>query len=103
MDAAEVVRTELRALLRARGESAPALADDDALTGVLGLDSADVLALVPRLNERLGVDPFRGVAAVTGVRTVGDLARAYASAGAAPAALDAATARAALRKARAGR
>lgn len=103
MDAAGLVRAELGALLRARGERAPALADDDALTGALGLDSADVLALVPRLNERLGVDPFRVARAITDLRTVGDLVRAYAEAGAAPGALDAGSARAALRRTRAGR
>jgi acyl carrier protein len=105
MDAADTVHAEILALLQRRGEAATRLADDDALTGTLGLDSAEVLALVPRLNARLGVDPFGGGEAITDVRTVGDLVRAYAraSAGTGANALDAAAARAALRKARSGR
>ena len=105
MESAEVVRAEIRAVLRARGEAAPAISDADALTEVLGLDSAEVLALVPSLNAQLGVDPFKGALAITDVRTVGDLVRAYGPADAhgASAALDAATARAALRRSRTGR
>jgi acyl carrier protein len=80
MDCGEAVRAEIRSLLRGRGHPEPAVSADDALVGTLGLSSVDIFALVPRLNASLGVDPFAGSFPVTELRTVGDLARAYAAA-----------------------
>lgn len=80
MDYGEAVRAEIQSLLRSRGHPEPAISAGDALVGTLGLSSVDVLALVPRLNARLGVDPFAGPLQVIELRTVGDLARAYATA-----------------------
>jgi acyl carrier protein len=109
MDIGEAIRAEIRALLRSRGHLDPQVSASDALTATLGLSSFDVLALVPRLNATLGVDPFRGTLAITDVRTVGDLVQAYedtrapiASGPVAAGPLHASATRAALRRLRGG-
>ena len=80
MDCAEIIRVELSGLLESRGHAQPEISANDALTGTVGLSSGDILALVPRLNSMLGVDPFAGTLAITDLRTVGDLVRAYQNA-----------------------
>ncbi len=83
MDVAETIRSEIGALLRRLGHLEPRVSTSDALTTTLGLSSFDVLALVPRLNATLGVDPFKETLAITDIGTVGDLVRAYEAARAA--------------------
>jgi hypothetical protein len=80
MDIAGAIHAEIGAMLQRFGHSEPRVLASDALTGTLGLASADVFALVPRLNTLLGVDPFRETLAITDVRTVGELVRAYETA-----------------------
>lgn len=80
MDIAEAIRAELGALLRRLGHPASRISASDGLTTSLGLSSFDVLALVPRLNSALEVDPFKETLAITDIRTVGDLVRAYEAA-----------------------
>lgn len=51
------------------------LADDDTLTGTLGLDSLDLAVTVVGLEQQLGVDPFRDGASP--VQTFGELVNLY--------------------------
>jgi acyl carrier protein len=80
MGRADTIHAALRGLLRSLGHLEPRTSAGDTLTGALGLSSLDVLALVSRLNATFGVDPFAGPRSVTGLRTVGDLIRAYENA-----------------------
>lgn len=50
---------------------------DQALVADIGLESLDIAELVATLELRLGKDPFAADVAITSVRTVGDLCRAY--------------------------
>ena len=80
MDYGEPIQAEIRRLLQSRGYPDLAISTNDTLTGTLGLPSLEVLALLPRLNAMFGVDPFAAELAVTDLRTVGDLVRAYSNA-----------------------
>jgi acyl carrier protein len=71
------VHAEIRRLLDAQGKRIERLSANDLLSEALGLSSQDLIEVVLRLNERLCVDPFRR-RAFTELRTVGDLAGAYA-------------------------
>ncbi len=53
------------------------IANADALTGELGLESLDLAQIVATLEAQTGLDPFAELVAVTSVRTVGDLVTAY--------------------------
>lgn len=78
-DADQIRRTVHRAIVEivARaGRAAPAFGDGDLLIDT-GLASLDLAAVVARLERVLGVDPFLEAAAITEIRTVGDLCRAY--------------------------
>jgi len=71
------VLDELAGLLEERGRSI-ALREDMSLNGEVGLSSLELAELVSLLEQRFGVDPFRRSVAITSIRTVGDLCRAYA-------------------------
>jgi aryl carrier-like protein len=63
-------------LLERSGRSVPAFDGQDDLAST-GLTSLDLAALVARLQRRWRIDPFLETTAITEVRTVGDLCRAY--------------------------
>ena len=76
---AEIRQTIYRAIVEIVGRSgrtAPAFDDDDLLVDT-GLASLDLAALVARLERVWRVDPFIEAVAITEIRTVGDLCRAY--------------------------
>jgi acyl carrier protein len=77
--AAEIRRTIHRAIaeiVERSGRTAPAFADSDLLVDT-GLASLDLAALVARLERTWQVDPFLEAVAITEIRTIGDLCRAY--------------------------
>ncbi len=78
-DAAEIRQTIHRAIAEivARGGGAAPAFDDDDLLVDTGLASLDLAALVARLERVWRVDPFLEAVAITEIRTVGDLCRAY--------------------------
>lgn len=67
--------TIVELLERAGRPVLPFDAEDD-LVGT-GLTSLDLAALVARLERRWKIDPFLEARAITEVRTIGDLCRAY--------------------------
>lgn len=67
----EAVQREVEKLAGRAAREEEALVDD------LGLRSLDLAQLVAVLELRLGVEPFVEHEAITDVRTVGDLARAF--------------------------
>jgi acyl carrier protein len=77
--AAEIRQTIRRVIIeiveRSR-RTVPAFGDDDLLVDT-GLASLDLAALVARLERVWRVDPFLEAVAITEIRTVGDLCRAY--------------------------
>ncbi|HWY85265.1 MAG TPA: hypothetical protein VNX28_01000 [Gemmataceae bacterium] len=86
-----VERTVLEVVLRVAREKfaeTASVKNGDRLTAGLGLDSLDIARIIAVLELKLDVDPFAGVAAITDVRTVGDLCAAYRAALASPAAAD---------------
>jgi hypothetical protein len=77
--AAEVETTIHRTiveLLERAERPAPAFDNEDDLAST-GLTSLDLAALVARLARAWKIDPFLETRAITDVRTVGDLCRAY--------------------------
>lgn len=78
-DAVEIRHTVHRAIAEIveRGGGAAPPFDDDALLVDTGLGSLDLAALVARLERVWRVDPFLEAVAITEIRTVGDLCRAY--------------------------
>ena len=60
---------------RDAGRDISEINDNDLLREKLGLDSLDLAVVVVRLEQRLGIDPFR--IQHRSVRTVGDLISAY--------------------------
>jgi acyl carrier protein len=52
-------------------------ADDDDLLVDTGLASLDLAALIAKLERVWKVDPFLEAVAITEIRTIGDLCRAY--------------------------
>lgn len=100
IDIPGTVRAEIRTLLQSRGHPAVEVSANDELTATLGLTSMDVLALVPRLNAAFALDPVEEEVAITSVRTVADLVKAYVEVRArrTGSVLDAAAARAATRR-----
>jgi acyl carrier protein len=74
---AVLVKT-IEQILRERGDPVPRLAADTPLREI-GLDSLDMAALVARLEDALGVDPFEHWSTGDFPRTVGELAALYDS------------------------
>jgi acyl carrier protein len=72
------VHKAITELLERSGKQAEAETIDNSSPLVaIGLTSLDLAALVAMLQARLKVDPFFAAKAITDVRTVGDLCRAY--------------------------
>jgi acyl carrier protein len=72
----KTIRRVIIELVERSGRAAPAFGDDDLLVDT-GLASLDLAALVARLERVWRVDPFLEAVAITEIRTVGDLCRAY--------------------------
>jgi acyl carrier protein len=72
---ATIHRTIIELLERA-GKPVPPFDEEDDLMST-GLTSLDLAALVAKLERRWKIDPFLEAKAITEVRTVGDLCRAY--------------------------
>jgi acyl carrier protein len=76
-DVQSVVESEIHELLTEAGGEAVAMAPQDELVE-LGLNSLMLARLIIQLETALGVDPFATeVAAISEVRSVGDLVKAY--------------------------
>ena len=60
-----------------QGEAPEVLSHDLLLVEELGIRSLDLAQVVAVLESRLGTDPFATGVSITGIRTVGDLCRAY--------------------------
>lgn len=73
--AAAAIHETIAQILSDNGREARTVRDADLLRETLGFDSLDLAVLVVRLEQRLGVDPFRTKRLK--VRSVGDLAAAY--------------------------
>jgi len=72
-----LVEDELRAFLIQEGKRPVRLTTRVVLTEELGLSSAEVAALIPRIGARLGLAPR--ATSFADVRTIGDLAALYQS------------------------
>lgn len=72
----QIIRRVIAEIVERSGRAAPAFGDDDLLVDT-GLASLDLAALVARLERVWRVDPFLEAVAITEIRTVGDLCRAY--------------------------
>ncbi len=72
----QTIRRVIIEIVERSGHTAPAFGDDDLLVDT-GLASLDLAALVARLERVWRVDPFLEAVAITEIRTVGDLCRAY--------------------------
>ena len=79
-----IIHERIYTLLRERSEKLRTLQGSDNLNSALGLSSLDLATLVAQLEAELGFDPFTKSVAITSVRTVDDLVRAYRSAVAPP-------------------
>ena len=104
---AEIVRGTVASVMRERGLDTAGIQDEARLSDTLGLKSMDLAQIVLRLEDDLGVDPFRQMP-ITSIRTVGDLVQAYAitlgvAFGTAPGGQDMAAEMEAARARRAGR
>jgi acyl carrier protein len=77
MSLAVLVKT-IAQILQERGDPVPRLAEDTPLRET-GLDSLDMAALVARLEDALGVDPFEEWSTADFPQTVGELAALYES------------------------
>jgi acyl carrier protein len=75
VDVARAVRAAVAQVLADSGRPEVEVCDESALREQLGLDSLDLALVVVRLEQTLGIDPFRRRG--TAVRTVGDLTAAY--------------------------
>ena len=73
-----IVLNKIRAMLAERGTSPTvSLSRGEKLNANLGLSSLDLALLVSELEFELGIDPFAKLVAVTSVRTIDDLVKAY--------------------------
>jgi acyl carrier protein len=72
----QTIRRVIIEIVERSGRTAPTFGDDDLLVDT-GLASLDLAALVARLERVWRVDPFLEAVAITEIRTVGDLCRAY--------------------------
>jgi acyl carrier protein len=76
-DVDRAVFEEIRLTLEEQGKAFGCLSPADVLDADLGLSSLDFVLLVSRLAARFGMDPFERSAAITDVRTAGDLCRLW--------------------------
>jgi len=79
----QLERTIHELVLRIVREKSPETASVENCQGLaagLGLDSLDIARIIAVLELQLGVDPFANAFAITDMRTVGDLCRAYRTA-----------------------
>ncbi len=72
-----LIHQEIGRIFEEQDEPIPELTPDAKLHADLGLASLDLAHLVTVLEDKLQVDPFEAQVAITDVRTVGDLCRAY--------------------------
>lgn len=78
MECFEVIVRTIRDILEERGEGGPPPAlEENTRILATGLDSLDVAALVARLEERLGFDPFADESIQQYPQTLGQLAELY--------------------------
>jgi acyl carrier protein len=77
----EVIVATIGEILRERGDPIPEIGPETPILAT-GLDSLDVAALVARLEDRLGFDPFADTPPDEFPRTVGEFASLYAARGA---------------------
>ena len=70
------VHRAIAELLERNEQPVPRFGNDDLLVAT-GLGSLDLAALVAKLARIWKVDPFLEAVAITEIRTVGDLCRAY--------------------------
>lgn len=79
-DVQGVIEKLLRAIADERGLDLPAFGPHTEIVDELGFSSLMVATLVAHLEEELGVDPFQDEdVSITDIRTVQDLAGAYAA------------------------
>jgi acyl carrier protein len=71
-----IIHRTIVEILERAGKPVPVFAEEDDLIAT-GLTSLDLAALVAKLERRWKIDPFLEAKAITEVRTVGDLCRAY--------------------------
>jgi len=76
MQAYEIIEDAIRTILTERDDEVPQLKRETQISAS-GLDSLDIAALVVRLEERLGTDPFKNGALTRFPRTLGELAELY--------------------------
>ena len=69
------VRRTIAEVARDAGREINQIEEGDLLRETLGLDSLDLAVVVVRLEQKLGIDPFR--VRQRSLRTVGDLISAY--------------------------
>ena len=74
-DVRAAVADAVNKVLTDSGRPAREFADEDTLTGTIGLDSLDLAVLVVTLEQSLGIDPFRNGAAP--VPTFGKIVELY--------------------------
>jgi acyl carrier protein len=86
-----IIHDKIHTLLRERSSDLRTLHGSDNLNSALGLSSLDLATLVAQLEAELGFDPFTKSVAITSIRTVDDLVRAYRGALAGPAVPDTAS------------
>lgn len=72
----DAVHRTIEQIVGRSGSSPPAFVDDDLLVDT-GLASLDLAAVIARLEQMWKADPFLEAVAITEIRTVGDLCRAY--------------------------
>lgn len=71
----QIIESAINEVRSQSGRSPVVMRDSDSLTGELSLDSLDLAAVVVRLEQKLGVDPFREIASPT--TTFGELVTVY--------------------------
>lgn len=76
-DVESTVREVVLEVARRRKPEIQGLEPEQRLTVDLGLKSLDVAQVVAVLEDRLEMDPFSELVAITSVETVGDLTAAY--------------------------
>jgi acyl carrier protein len=73
----ETIAQAIRTLLAERNDPVPELNPETPIAAS-GLDSLDVAALTVRLEESLGVDPFKDASLTRYPQTLGEMAALYA-------------------------
>lgn len=74
----ELIVHKIATILSERGDSTPALTPETRISAS-GLDSLDIAALIVRLEEQLGFDPFSAGTLDRYPQTLGEMADLYAS------------------------